>query len=71
MDDARPWPGAFKAILQRLEPLVSTVTWGEFLEFRAFQYVINRWAADAEVLRQLHYLPQPGLIKPPDFLPIH
>lgn len=41
----RPWLGAW-TVLQRLEPLVSTVTRRKFLESRAFQYAINRGPTD-------------------------
>lgn len=56
--------------MQCLETLIDTATRGKFLESGSFQYVINRWPADVEVFCQLHYFPQPGLIKPPDFLKV-
>ena len=61
---------AFEVILQCLEALIGTATRSKFLESGSFQYIINRWAADVEVFCQLHYLSQPGLIKPPNFLTI-
>ena len=38
---------------------------------QAFEYVIIRWSADVEAFRQLRYLPDSGLVEPPDFLAIH
>ena len=60
----------FEAVLQRLESLIGTVMRGKFLEPGAFQYAIDRWSAYPAVFCQVRYLPEPGLIKPPDFLAI-
>ena len=61
---------AFETVLQRIEPPVGTVRWGKSLKSGTSQYGINCRSADPEAFRQLHCLPQPGLIKPPDFLAI-
>ena len=60
----------FEAVLQCLESLMGTVTPGKFRASGAFQYVIDRWSAHPEALRQVCYFPNSSLIKSPDFLAV-